>query len=183
MKSAIRRLINDSINIEELLLKNNVDFKIVSGEYRILCPFHQEKTPSCFISEELRAFHCFGCQAKGDLVYLFSKIEKKSIERFIDENKNFEDIFPSSLGEYSKVKEELKKEQERKLIEYYELSYVYTRLCELYRFLSRIAMKNNPLSEYYVLLYRVENFLDYYDDLLSEKKNCLHRQKKCYNKK
>lgn len=178
MKSAIRSLVNDSLDIESLFLKNNVDFKIVSGEYRILCPFHQEKTPSCFVSEALRTFHCFGCHAKGDLVYLFSKIEKKPIYQFIEENIDFKNGFPSSLKEYVRAKEEMERLKREKMIEYYQLHYIYSRLCELYRFLSNLARKNNPLSEYHSLLYKVENFLDYYDILLAEKKNCLHHRKK-----
>ena len=33
----------------------------------IKCPFHNEKTPSCKIFKDNR-FHCFGCQADGDVV-------------------------------------------------------------------------------------------------------------------
>lgn len=33
------------------------------GEEKVLCPFHDEKTPSCVITEE--RFHCFGCGESG----------------------------------------------------------------------------------------------------------------------
>jgi len=32
-----------------------------------LCPFHAEKTPSFHVDPERRTFHCFGCDAKGDV--------------------------------------------------------------------------------------------------------------------
>ncbi len=32
-----------------------------------LCPFHKEKTPSFHVSEERGRYHCFGCQASGDV--------------------------------------------------------------------------------------------------------------------
>ena len=32
-----------------------------------LCPLHSEKTPSFSVSEERGFFHCFGCQASGDV--------------------------------------------------------------------------------------------------------------------
>ena len=34
-------------------------------EYKGLCPFHQEKTPSFTVSEAKGFFHCFGCGAHG----------------------------------------------------------------------------------------------------------------------
>ena len=37
------------------------------GTWKALCPFHEEKTPSFSISEELRSYHCFGCGKEGDV--------------------------------------------------------------------------------------------------------------------
>lgn len=35
--------------------------------YKAKCPFHNEKTPSFFISPERDSYYCFGCGAKGDI--------------------------------------------------------------------------------------------------------------------
>lgn len=37
-------------------------------EFRGLCPFHTEKTPSFTVVDERQFFHCFGCGAHGDVV-------------------------------------------------------------------------------------------------------------------
>lgn len=36
--------------------------------YACLCPFHQEKTPSCVITPSKALFHCFGCGAGGSII-------------------------------------------------------------------------------------------------------------------
>ena len=37
------------------------------GQYKGLCPFHGEKTPSFHVHQERGFFYCFGCGAKGDV--------------------------------------------------------------------------------------------------------------------
>jgi DNA primase len=43
--------------------------------YKGLCPFHQEKTPSFNVHEGRQFFHCFGCQASGDVLAFVMKVE------------------------------------------------------------------------------------------------------------
>jgi DNA primase len=43
--------------------------------YSGLCPFHQEKTPSFSVHAANQFFHCFGCNAGGDVFTFIQKIE------------------------------------------------------------------------------------------------------------
>ncbi len=47
-----------------------------SGQnYKARCPFHNEKTPSFYVSPERGSFYCFGCSAKGDIFTFVEKFE------------------------------------------------------------------------------------------------------------
>lgn len=46
--------------------------------YKGLCPFHQEKTPSFVVSPEKQIYHCYGCGAGGNVFSFLMKYEKYS---------------------------------------------------------------------------------------------------------
>lgn len=43
--------------------------------YKAKCPFHNEKTPSFYVSPDRNSFYCFGCSAKGDIFTFVEKFE------------------------------------------------------------------------------------------------------------
>ena len=45
-----------------------VPLKRAGGNFKGLCPFHSEKTPSFVVSETKQIFYCFGCNASGDVI-------------------------------------------------------------------------------------------------------------------
>jgi DNA primase len=52
-----------------------VPLKKAGKNYKALCPFHKEKTPSFMVSPELQIFKCFGCGRGGDVYAFLQEIE------------------------------------------------------------------------------------------------------------
>ena len=79
------------------------------NDYWCCCPFHEEKTPSCKINDNLGSYYCFGCGAKGDIFTIYTdlynysfpdavkelanKVGIRIIEKNIKQNKEYENIF------------------------------------------------------------------------------------------
>lgn len=50
------------------LIKEKVALSKNGANYKGLCPFHNEKTPSFNVSSNKQFYHCFGCGASGDAI-------------------------------------------------------------------------------------------------------------------
>ncbi len=54
------------------------------GQKKGLCPFHDEKSPSFHVTPSKGFFHCFGCQASGDVIAFLMKIDHLSVTETIE---------------------------------------------------------------------------------------------------
>jgi DNA primase len=69
--------IKDRIDIVDLI-QDYVQLKKAGQNWKGLCPFHAEKTPSFTVSPAKQIFHCFGCGSGGDIFTFLARSENLS---------------------------------------------------------------------------------------------------------
>ncbi len=157
-------------------IKSKLDLVDVIGEYlnlksagsnfRALCPFHNEKSPSFMISPDKQIWHCFGCGKGGDL---FSFIMEMEGLNFVEALK----LLAPRAGIVIDNKEFIKNSNKSKLLEILDLSAKY------YNFVLnsdksnqktvvsvREYLKNRGLSDEAISRWQIGYSLNNYDDLL-----------------
>jgi len=88
----MRGLIPDSF-IDELLarvdivdvIERRVPLKKAGREWTACCPFHNERTPSFYVSPAKQFFHCFGCGAHGSAVKFLMDYERLEFPDAVEE--------------------------------------------------------------------------------------------------
>ena len=76
--------IRDRSSILEVV-SDYVTLKKTGKNYKGLCPFHSEKTPSFMVNEEKQIFHCFGCGEGGDAFTFLMKAGHFSFPQAVEE--------------------------------------------------------------------------------------------------
>jgi len=71
---ADKERVRDANDIVEVV-SGYVQLKSAGKNFKGLCPFHREKTPSFMVSQERQSFKCFGCGAGGDIFEFLMRIE------------------------------------------------------------------------------------------------------------
>ncbi len=71
MSSSSVEKIKERLSIVDVI-SSYISLTQINRNYKAKCPFHNEKTPSFFVSPERGSYYCFGCGAKGDI---FSFVE------------------------------------------------------------------------------------------------------------
>jgi len=71
------------------IVRRYVDLRSVGGRLVGACPFHQETKGSFNVHPERGYFHCFGCQASGDVIDFYCRINglefREGLERLAEE--------------------------------------------------------------------------------------------------
>src|SRR3954469_10934281 len=73
MSSSVEK-IKERLSIVDVI-SSYLKLEKAGGNYKAPCPFHNEKTPSFFISPSRGSYYCFGCGAKGDIFTFVEQFE------------------------------------------------------------------------------------------------------------
>jgi DNA primase len=93
--------------------------KAGAQNYSGLCPFHKEKSPSFSVHAVRQFYHCFGCQASGDVFSFVAKIENVSFPEAVRMVAQKAGI-PLPKREFSSPEEAAGARQRTKLLELHE---------------------------------------------------------------
>lgn len=73
MDNQVIQTLKQRVNIVDIV-RRYVSLRQASGRHMGLCPFHQEKTASFSVNEAEGFYYCFGCQAGGDVLDFYMRI-------------------------------------------------------------------------------------------------------------
>ena len=72
-KSDIEAIKQDH-DLKAVIESYGVKLRKKGANYVGLCPFHKEKTPSFTVNPKTNLYHCFGCDAGGDVIRFITKL-------------------------------------------------------------------------------------------------------------
>ncbi|MFA6354145.1 MAG: DNA primase [Candidatus Paceibacterota bacterium] len=74
MPGSVSETIKEKLDVADFL-KGYLNLQPAGRNFKALCPFHKEKTPSFMISPERQNWHCFGCNLGGDIFSFLMRYE------------------------------------------------------------------------------------------------------------
>src|SRR5262245_20217575 len=96
-----------------VVIQDYVSLKKTGANYKGLCPFHGEKTPSFQVNRDKGFFHCFGCGAGGDVIKFLQLHEKIG---FTDAVKQLAQRFGITIPEAEQTDEQRASAAEREAL-------------------------------------------------------------------
>ncbi|MBU0612206.1 DNA primase, partial [Patescibacteria group bacterium] len=172
MNSPIQK-IKERLSIEEIV-SSYIKLERAGANLKAKCPFHNEKTPSFFVSPDRGNYYCFGCGAKGDIFTFVEEFEgldfkgalkllankagvvlesfnreeeseKEKLYRVMEESTKF---FENNLAKDIEVLSYLKSRGlEAKAIKNFRIGFVKNDWRELYNYLQKLGFKDVEMEK------------------------------------
>ncbi|MFH1967059.1 MAG: DNA primase [Patescibacteria group bacterium] len=76
--------VKEATNILEVI-GERIQLQRSGSNWRAVCPFHSEKTPSFFVSDTLQRYKCFGCSESGDAFTFLEKFDQMTFYEALEE--------------------------------------------------------------------------------------------------
>ncbi len=76
--------VKQSHDLKAVVEAYGVALKKKGANYVGLCPFHKEKTPSFTVNPKTNLYHCFGCDAGGDVIGFICKMDKITFREAVE---------------------------------------------------------------------------------------------------
>ena len=109
VREQLIELIKDSVDMVEVMLDCGVDVcmtPVANGEYKAVCPFHDDHSPSMSVNTELKLYNCFSCGAGGDVFKFIQNIKDINFNETLDYLQKYLDLtdvyLPKFFNEFSK---------------------------------------------------------------------------------
>jgi len=83
-KDFIRKIV-EATNLVDLISENGITLSRSGTNFKGLCPFHAEKTPSFHVNPIRGYFYCFGCNISGDGIKFLIQFSRFSFNEAIEE--------------------------------------------------------------------------------------------------
>ena len=145
------------------VIREYIQLKPAGINFRALCPFHREKTPSFIVSPEKQIWHCFGCSRGGDIFSFIMGMEGLS---FVEALR----LLASKAGVQLKKQDPKLTSQRNRLLDIIELASKYyhkilldnEQAKEIRDYLAKRGLASEIIKEW-----QVGYSLDSWDDLLN----------------
>lgn len=162
--------VKDASDIVEVI-GERIELKRSGVNFKGLCPFHSEKSPSFFVNEQLQRYRCFGCGESGDVFNFLEKYEGMS---FYESLKYLADRAGIELKDFKATPQD---EQRERLLEILDLTkeyYHYLLITHAAGEPARVYLKQRGITHDSIKLFQMGFALPGWDGLIQY----LHQKKK-----
>ncbi len=164
------REVKEASDIVELI-GSRIDLQRSGSYFKGLCPFHNESSPSFFVSEQMQRYKCFGCGATGDV---FTFLEEYEGMAFYEALQHLAEKAGITLKEFTRTEKDVLRDKLLEALnlakEYYH--YILTKHDAGSK--ARDYLKNRGVNNESIRLFQLGYAMDSWDGLISY----LHKKKK-----
>ena len=161
----------DRTNIVELI-GSYIPLKKTGANYKALCPFHNEKTPSFVVTPNKQIFHCFGCHQGGNALSFVMKHERLEFAEAVRALAAKAGVIIPDTDPGAKAKDDLRQmvfKANEAAVEYYHRSLVSGKEPEVG--VARDYLRSRSINLDCVKRFKIGYAYDSWDGLAKELKN------------